>query len=102
MISITPETFSYIIGGVSACGLAWALWPAVPWVWSQIRSLQGSVSATATYEEAIHYLAVVRTRVKDTGLLGEDQRKAIDLLTLALVDGCDWDGEAPEVAPDAK
>ena len=44
------------------------------------------------YEEAIHNLAMVRSRLSATGLLGEDkspERAAIDTLTLALVAGSD-------------
>jgi hypothetical protein len=45
--------------------------------------------ATPTYKAAINNLAAVRTRLRETGHLSDDQRKAIDVLTLALVDGSD-------------
>jgi hypothetical protein len=44
------------------------------------------------YEDAIHNLALVRSRLNATGLLGEEkspERAAIDTLTLALVAGSD-------------
>jgi hypothetical protein len=44
------------------------------------------------YEQAIHNLALVRSRLNATGLLGDEkspQRAAIDTLTLALVAGSD-------------
>jgi hypothetical protein len=42
-----------------------------------------------TYEQAILRLADVRSRLVATKTLGDDQKKAIDVLTLALVDGSD-------------
>jgi hypothetical protein len=45
--------------------------------------------AMPTYKAAINHLAEVRTRLRETGHLSDDQRKAIDVLTLALVDGSD-------------
>jgi hypothetical protein len=45
--------------------------------------------ATPTYKAAISHLADVRARLRETGHLSDDQRKAIDVLTLALVDGSD-------------
>jgi hypothetical protein len=45
--------------------------------------------AGVTYEQAILRLAEVRSRLIATKALGDDQRKAIDILTLALVDGSD-------------
>ena len=44
------------------------------------------------YEDAIHNLALVRSRLNATNLLGEEkspERAAIDTLTLALVAGSD-------------
>jgi len=42
-----------------------------------------------TYRDAIAHLADVRLRLTLTQKLGDDQRAAIDVLTLALVDGSD-------------
>jgi hypothetical protein len=42
-----------------------------------------------TYQQAIANLALVRKRLVDTGVLGDDQKDAIDKLTLALVEGSD-------------
>lgn len=42
-----------------------------------------------SYPKAIADLASVRTRLKGTGLLKEEQLKAVDVLTLALVAGSD-------------
>ena len=42
-----------------------------------------------SYRDAIYYLAQVRFRLRVTGALDADQMKAIDVLTLALVDGSD-------------
>lgn len=41
------------------------------------------------YQTAIANLAAVRLRLLRTDCLGDDQKKAIDVLTLALVDGSD-------------
>jgi hypothetical protein len=61
--------------------------PVVP----KILSLLPSKPAPAgiTYEQSILRLADVRSRLVATKALGDDQRKAIDVLTLALVDGSD-------------
>lgn len=42
-----------------------------------------------SYRDAIGNLAAVRLRLKATGKLDDDQKQAIDVLTLALVDGSD-------------
>ena len=41
------------------------------------------------YRDAIWHLSQVRFRLRATGALSEDQKRAIDILTLALVDGSD-------------
>jgi len=72
-------------------------WPKIVAV---VKSVWGSLPAVAVpamggpvgYEDAIHNLALVRTRLNSTGLLGDEkspQRAAIDTLTLALVAGSD-------------
>jgi hypothetical protein len=45
--------------------------------------------AAPSYRDAIANLAAVRLRLKATGKLDDDQKQAIDVLTLALVDGSD-------------
>jgi hypothetical protein len=60
--------------------------PAIP---KLLAMLPSRPSAGPTYEQAILRLADVRSRLIATKTLGDDQRKAIDVLTLALVDGSD-------------
>lgn len=45
--------------------------------------------AAPNYRDAIWNLAQVRFRLRVTDSLNDDQKKAIDVLTLALVDGSD-------------
>lgn len=42
-----------------------------------------------SYRDAIWHLSQVRFRLRATGALSDDQKQAIDILTLALVDGSD-------------
>lgn len=74
----------------SAAAVAVVAWP---WIQSAASKLKGvrvqPAKRTAGYEEAIHNLAVVRSRLVATSLLGDEQKKAIDTLTLALVAGSD-------------
>lgn len=51
------------------------------------KSLEEAIAPS--YQTAIANLAAVRLRLRVTERLGEDQRKAVDVLTLALVDGSD-------------
>jgi hypothetical protein len=69
----------------AVAGVGVLLAPALP----KILSLLPAKSAGVTYEQAILRLAEVRGRLVGTKMLGDDQRKAIDVLTLALVDGSD-------------
>ena len=77
---------------VAAAGVA--LWPQLKSVVAYLaglarqKPLAGPVAAVG-YETAIHDLAVVRARLAATGTLGDDVKKAIDVLTLALVAGSD-------------
>lgn len=41
------------------------------------------------YRDSIWHLSQVRFRLRATGALSDDQKQAIDILTLALVDGSD-------------
>jgi hypothetical protein len=74
-----------IVAGLA--GLAVLSAPAVPGIvdWFLARPPKPAPS----YEDAILRLADVRHRLNATDALGDDQRKAIDVLTLALVDGSD-------------
>jgi hypothetical protein len=71
----------------AVAGVGVLLAPAVPKVLSWLPSKPAQ--AGVTYQQAILRLAEVRGRLVATKMLGEDQRKSIDVLTLALVDGSD-------------
>lgn len=64
-------------------GLAVFAWPFLPRLAGYVKG------AGPTYRESILNLAQVRSRLLATGHLDDDQKKAIDVLTLALVDGSD-------------
>lgn len=76
--------------GIVAAAAVVAAWPhlakVVNIVWPKAAA---SPAAPATYEVAIKNLAVVRSRLIATSLLAENEKKAIDTLTLALVAGSD-------------
>jgi hypothetical protein len=59
--------------------------------WPHLRHLPAVITTDSSpdYKTAILNLAAVRLRLRSTDCLGEDQKKAIDVLTLALVDGSD-------------
>jgi len=88
-------TYEQIGAAILAAGVV--AWPkvlqAAKWLRGHIPSSLPVVGeAAVSYEEAIHNLALVRSRLNATGLLGEEkgpQRAAIDTLTLALVAGSD-------------
>jgi hypothetical protein len=65
----------------AAAAVAVVAWPMIP-------SL-GSLSGPPPYREAIWHLSRVRARLRGTQKLDDDQKRAIDVLTLALVDGSD-------------
>ncbi len=46
-------------------------------------------AAVPSYRDAIWHLSQVRFRLRATSALSDDQKQAIDILTLALVDGSD-------------
>jgi hypothetical protein len=81
-------TVQYISGFLA---LAVLLWPQAPAIWAWLKAQGGSDAGVpaSTYRDAIVYLAFVRNRLVVTGALGDDQKRAIDVLTLALVDGSD-------------
>jgi hypothetical protein len=63
-----------------------------PWMLKAGASIlvaQPGKPAAPTYQSAIGDLARVRARLLQTRQLGDDQRAAIDTLTLALVAGSD-------------
>lgn len=91
---MTPEQI--VIGAAAAVV---ALWPqvgaAAAAVLKAIRRPSPLAPVTpplperVTFESAVHNLALVRSRLLSTALLAEEQKKAIDVLTLALVAGSD-------------
>ena len=88
-------TYEQIGAAILAAGVV--AWPklvqAGKWLMGHLPSnLPIAPAAGVGYEEAIHNLALVRSRLNATDLLGEEkspQRAAIDTLTLALVAGSD-------------
>lgn len=72
--------------GASVAAVLLMAWP---WAKKLVPSVSLPAAGGVSYEDAIHNLAVVRSRLRDTGLLADEQKKAIDALTLALVAGSD-------------
>jgi len=70
------------IASVAAAGVV-GLWPQIG---SLVRMPQ---LGGPSYQQAMTNLAFVRRRLIDTGVLGDEQKEAIDRLTLALVEGSD-------------
>lgn len=68
------STIQYLAAAVAAFMAAWPLL---------------SRSRIPSYQATIADLAMVRRRLVETGMLADDQKRAIDVLTLALVDGSD-------------
>jgi hypothetical protein len=91
---MTPEQIALAAGAVVV-----ALWPQIQAAgaraMSAVRRPAPAAPAAPTpvdgvgFESAVHNLALVRSRLLATALLAEEQRKAIDTLTLALVAGSD-------------
>ena len=73
------------IGSVAAAAVV-GLWPQLRMLTSVIPS---PLQRGPSYKDAISNLALVRKRLLDTDTLGDDQKEAIDTLTLALVVGSD-------------
>lgn len=89
---MTPEQI--IAAVIAAAVVAWPKIEAVAKaLWGKVRNVpMPHLSSSVGYEDAIHNLALVRSRLNATGLLGDEkspQRAAIDTLTLALVAGSD-------------
>lgn len=81
------------IAGASVAAVV-LLWPQIRssavYAYSAIRgSAVSKASAGPSFNEAVAHLAHVRARLLATESLGNDQKKAIETLTLALVAGSD-------------
>jgi len=80
-------TFQYIC---AAAAVVVAAWPAIKNAAGVVPPLPcQSGKSGVSYQDAMENIAVVRTRLVKTDSLGEEQKKAIDVLTLALVSGSD-------------
>lgn len=86
-------------GEIAALAAA-ALIVGAPYAWTLVEGLIAKVGSDdgdhvpaplvgPSYKEAISALASVRLRLRTTDCLDEDRKKAIDVLTLGLVDGSD-------------
>jgi hypothetical protein len=88
-------TYEQMGAAIVAAGVV--AWPklvqAAKWLGGKMpATIPLSSDKDVSYEDAIRNLALVRSRLNATKLLGEDkspQRAAIDTLTLALVAGSD-------------
>jgi hypothetical protein len=85
-------TIEQTLAAVAAVGVA--AWPTIKTVavWLSARKPVGPVPPAAIkppYSEAMADLQSVRLRLVRTDCLAQDQKNAIDVLTLALVDGSD-------------
>jgi hypothetical protein len=78
-----------------AVATAIVAWPTLRvvagWLAARRPSLPTPAAATVkpSYSDVMDDLQSVRLRLLRTGCLNQDQRNAIDILTLALVDGSD-------------
>lgn len=94
---MTPEQIA-----LGAAAAVLAMWPQVQSIGGRLLSVvRRATPATpvlpappappeaVSFESAVHNLALVRSRLLATSLLAEEQKKAIDTLTLALVAGSD-------------
>lgn len=88
---MTPEQIA-----MAAIAAAVAFWPNVADLAKKgLAVLRGRpagpsvVPGGVSFEAAVHDLASVRSRLVATGHLGDEQKSAIDALTLALVSGSD-------------
>lgn len=81
----------------AAAAVAVAAWPQIRDAVTHMLSDDPNVpppkpldqAVSPNYQMAISHLAAVRLRLLHTDHLEDDQKKAIDILTLALVDGSD-------------
>lgn len=58
-------------------------------LWPQLKNVVPKVTGGPSYQDAMKNLAVVRLRLLETQTLKEQEKDAIDTLTLALVAGSD-------------
>lgn len=84
----------YIAGGVGLLVIAGPVLHklvslVVDWKLAGVGHHDPAESAVPAFEESVSHLAHVRSRLVQTDLLSDDTRKAIDVLTLALVAGSD-------------
>jgi hypothetical protein len=82
-------TIEQTLAAVAAVGVA--AWPTLKAAaaWLATRKPVGPAAVKPPYSEVMDDLQSVRLRLLRTGCLEQDQRNAIDVLTLALVDGSD-------------
>jgi hypothetical protein len=82
-------TIEQTLAAVAAVGVA--AWPTIKTVaaWLSARRPDVPAAIKPPYSEAMDDLQSVRLRLVRTGCLDQDQKNAIDVLTLALVDGSD-------------
>lgn len=90
-------TLQYFAAAAGAVIVLWpALYKAAGWAADRLTSVSGGdvpalpvKQAGPTFEQSVANLAKVRSRLIDTSLLADNEKKAIDVLTLALVAGSD-------------
>lgn len=82
-------TWTQILASATAAAIV--LWPAITALvsWLATAKPAGESAVRPLYGEAMSDLQNVRLRLVRTGCLDQDQKNAIDVLTLALVDGSD-------------
>lgn len=82
----------------AAAGLGVILWPMLPGLLRSVFFLLDGPAppvkplddvVAPNYRDAIYHLSQVRFRLRATQRFDDDQKRAIDILTLALVDGSD-------------
>jgi hypothetical protein len=78
----------YVQVAVAVAAIAVAFWPQIKAMMPSLPLAEHRKTAPS-YQEAIAYLAMVRARLLATDALDESRKQAIDILTLALVDGSD-------------
>lgn len=75
-----------VVGTVAA--VAVGLWPNLKALLPSVRAWVPSRGAV-TYQQSMSALSVVRSRLVSTGGVSETASKAIEVVTLALVEGSD-------------
>lgn len=87
---MTMTTLQYLAG---AAAIVVALWPQLKrlgvWAGGVLPPPPPPAGPEPSYPAAINHLAQVRLRLRSTDALDDERKKAIDVLTLALVDGSD-------------